>query len=155
MQWWMDKYKLKLFCPERFFCWFWAYGFYTFQKVHKICNRLIYNMAKFGQSHFSPYRKPLGVILPCGGFSLDFKYMVLIFDWYIILLYLGTLIFDPTRSPRGGGGLFCARGPMYNCLLYFSDCIGVRNIWPKFHAFITFCKVVVLMALTIKILAYK
>ena len=39
-------------------------------------------------------------------------------------------------------GLFCP-----STILFF-DCLGVRNICAKFHAFITICTIVVVMALT-------
>ena len=85
--------------------------YYIFQKVHKSFNRLIYNITTFEKSNFLPYGEPLGAILPRGGFTVDFEHMVLIFfwkyikfaiDWFIIWLYLGTLIFHTMWSPYRG-----------------------------------------------------
>ena len=43
------------------------------------------------------------------------------------------------------GDIFCSRGTMHSCALIvsitFFNCLGVRNIWAKFHAFITICTI--------------
>ena len=56
--------------PESGFLWVLS-SYYIFLKVHKICNRLINDVAIFGKSHFSPYGEPLGAILPQRVFSID------------------------------------------------------------------------------------
>ena len=50
-----------------------------FQKAHKICNPLVYNMAIFGKSHFSPYESSRGLFCHERGFSVDFENRVLTF----------------------------------------------------------------------------
>ena len=94
-------------------------------------------------------------ILPQDGFSVDFEHIVYIFwkyitcamDWYIVWLYLRTLIFHPCGSPQRE--LFCSRGAnaqlCFDCLAYFFYCLGMRNIWAKFLAFITICTIAVVM----------
>lgn len=44
--------------------------FFIFLKAHKICNRLIDNMAIFGKPPFSPYAELPGATLLQGGFLL-------------------------------------------------------------------------------------
>ena len=144
MQWWMHKYQVKLFCPEGWgwgeACWFLAYGSYIFPKLHEIYNRLIYNMAILGKPYFSPHGEPPRVILLQQDFSVDFEHMVLIFfwnyikfaiDWYIIWLYLGTLVFHPMGTPPIGS-YFLPRGAYphlsFDCLPYF-----VWLYWCKKH----------------------
>ena len=106
-------------------------------------------MATFGKPDFSPYGEPPGAILHRQDFFVNFEHMVLIFFWnYIqiaidwcnnIWLYLGTLIFHSMGSPQEC--FFTPRGLSTAVLwlppLLFFNYLGVRNIWGKFHAFIT------------------
>ena len=93
---------------------FWAHISYIFLKVHKICNRLINDVAIFGKSHFSPYGgAPGGYFAPRG-----------IFYWFLAygsdiflkvnkicnrLIYCMTIFgnFDYSPCAKHPGGIFC------------------------------------------------
>lgn len=74
-------------------------------------------------------------ILPQDGFSVDFEHIVYIFwkyitcamDWYIVWLYLRTLIFHPCGGPQRE--LFCSRGPMHSCALIVSLTFFIVLVW--------------------------
>ena len=114
-----------IFALRRVFCWFWAYGFYLFQKVNKICNRLIYNMAMVGKTYFTRWGAPKGCLV-----FVDFKHMVLTFSWKYNTFAIDWFF------------IFLPQGPVHNCSLIvsltFFNCLCVRNMSAKFHGFISF-----------------
>ena len=101
-------------------------------------------------SYFIPSQDPRWPCCPEGGFEFMvliffWKYIKFAIDWYIIWVCLGTLILHPMGSPQGGPLPSC--GLMYSCALiasYIFGCLGVRNIWAKFHVFITICTILTL-----------
>ena len=133
------------------FCGVWAYSSYIFLKEHKICNWLIYNTVIFGKPHFSLYGEPQGLFCTKEVFCLFWangSYIFLkvhkICNWLMChMTIFGNFDFSSYGEPLRG--LFCPLEPMHSCALIvsltFFDCLGVRNIWAKFQAFITICKI--------------